>query len=297
MSVKILCVGEVLWDKLPEGYFIGGAPFNTACHLKQLGIEVVVVSRLGNDELGKNAIHKIKELGLTPEFIQLDSKYNTGIVNVDIVENGDATYEIVEPSAWDFINLNQEMIKASNSCDLIVYGTLAQRNEVSRETIRSLVNSIKTRVYDVNFRPPFIDKGIIEESLKMANIIKMNEDEFVQISKWFNVSSNLKSGIKELSQKYDCSTICVTKGAEGAIIFREGEIYEHNGFSVKVKDTVGSGDAFLAALVFGIVNKKDNSEIIRNANAIGAFVAMHDGAIPKIDISKINKLVLQNNTR
>ncbi len=294
MNGKILCIGEILWDKFPTSCHIGGAPFNTACHLKQLGENVIFVSRLGNDELGKKTMHEIKEKGLTTEFIQIDNENNTGIVKANVAENGDGTYEIEEPTAWDFISYNQETIRVSKDCEIMVYGTLAQRNKITRETIQRLAKYVKTKVYDVNFRPPFIDRDIIEESMKIADIIKMNEDEFYQMANWFNISTNIKSGVEELAKKYGCSTICVTKGADGATIYREGEIFTHNGFKIKVINTVGSGDAFLATLISGILNKKENNNIISYANAVGAFVAMHDGAIPKINFSKVSKILLND---
>ncbi len=291
-SKKIMCIGEILWDALPEGLFLGGAPFNVACHLKMLNENVVMLSRVGNDVLGNQAVKRLVNKKLTKNFIQIDKKYQTGIVEVRLDQNGNAEYEIVQPVAWDFITSNSKVVKEAETCDIIVFGTLAQRNETTRKTISELLKLDKINIYDVNLRPPFIDQDIIEKSLKAANIIKLNDDEFMQMAEWFDFPSNLNGGIKYFAQKFNCETVCITKGARGAVIYRNGKITEHHGFKIKTKDTVGSGDAFLAAFIHGIIQNYKNDEILKFANAVGAFVATRNGATPNLDFNKINKLRL-----
>lgn len=290
MSKKIICIGEVLWDSLPEGLFLGGAPFNVACHLNMLGEEATICSRIGNDLLGTQAINRAKQKGLRTDLLQIDPKYDTGFVDVVLDKSGSASYKIAEPVAWDFIETTDDLLLKANNSEIFVYGTLAQRNNISRKTIEHLISMGKVNVYDVNLRPPFIDQNIIRESLKAADIVKMNDYEFTKIAEWFDLSSNLQLGMKELANKFNCNCVCITKGSEGSAIFHNEKYTVHNGFNIIIKDTVGAGDAFLAALIYGINNEKENEEILEFANAVGAFVATKDGATPKLDLKKISDI-------
>lgn len=287
MVTNVFCVGEVLWDSLPSGLFLGGAPFNVACHLNMLGIKARIISRVGNDELGKKIIKKVRGRKLETNLIQVDDSYSTGIVDVNLDKKGNATYNIVNPAAWDFISLKNELDNFSIEPDVLIYGTLAQRNEVSRKSIKKLRAKSKLNVYDVNLRPPFTEREIINDSLLDAHIVKMNDEEFLQLSKWFNLSNSLKEGMRELADNFNCETICITKGAKGSAIYRNNQFLEHPGFSVDVKDTIGAGDAFLAALLHGFLHDTSNKKIIEFANAVGAYVASQDGAIPKLDMTRI----------
>lgn len=290
MSKKILCIGEILWDSLPKGLFLGGAPFNVACHLNMLGEKTVICSRVGNDILGTQTIQRVSQQRINTDLIQIDANYDTGFVNVKLDSCGNAEYIINEPAAWDFIESNNFLIKEFNSCDFLVYGTLAQRNSVSKNTIDLLCSKQKINVYDVNLRAPFIDRNIIRESLLAANIVKMNEDEFIQIFEWFDLAHELEEGMRDLASKFNCDSVCVTKGKEGAALLHEDQYLFHEGFNVKIKDTVGSGDAFLAALLYGFRNNFENKNILKFANAAGAYVATKSGATPNLNLEKIKKI-------
>lgn len=291
MSIKILCVGEVLWDVLPTGNSLGGAPFNVAYHLKMLGHDASILSRVGNDELGNQIIDKMKIMGMSTDLLQFDKIQKTGTVEVTLDSNRNATYQISEPVAWDYIEFNPSAPKSFSNIDYLIFGTLAQRNKITRMTIKKLKSITNNIVYDINLRPPYINKEIIEESLLSSDIVKMNEEEFYQIANMFRISKIIKIGVRALSQKFDCSTICITKGANGALLYRNNNFYEHKGFQVKVKDSVGSGDAFLGALISGIINGKDNNEILSYSNAVGAHVAMNSGGTPTINLKEIYKLL------
>ena len=290
MSKKIVCIGEVLWDSLPGGLSLGGAPFNVACHLNMLGEEVDICSRVGNDRLGDQVIKRAKRKNLSTEFLQIDSNYGTGFVDVILDESGNASYEIHEPVAWDYIQMTDDLLKKVNNSDILVYGNLAQRNDVSRKTIEYLRSMQKLNIYDVNLRPPFIDQDIIKESLQDANIVKMNDYELVKIAEWFDLSSNLQQGMKDLAIKFNCNSICITRGSKGSVFFHNDKYTVHGGFNIKTKDTIGAGDAFLASLIYGLINEKKDEDIIEFANAIGAYVASKNGATPKIDFKKISKI-------
>ena len=291
MTKKILCVGEVLWDALPEGLFLGGAPFNVACHLRMLGENVTICSSVGSDVLGEQVIKRAKQKSLDTSFIQINSDYQTGIVNVTLDVAKNASYEIVEPVAWDFIEPNNILLEEIAESDYLVFGTLAQRNVISRKTIEQLRSFGKINIYDVNLRPPFNDINVIEKSLKSADIVKMNEDELKQLVAWFNLRENFESGITDLANKFNCSTVCITKGNKGSAIFRNNKLTQQEGFNVKVKDTIGAGDSFLAALIHGIINEQTNEDILKFSNAVGAYVASKKGAIPELDIDAIQNII------
>ncbi len=291
MTKKILCVGEVLWDALPEGLFLGGAPFNVACHLRMLGKNVTICSSVGRDVLGEQVIKRAKQKSLSTDFIQVNSDYQTGIVNVTLDAAKNASYEIVEPVAWDFIEPSNKLLDEISESDYLVFGTLAQRNVISQKTIEQLRSFGKINIYDVNLRPPFNDINVIEKSLKSADIVKMNEDELKQIVSWFNLSEDFESSIIDLTNKFNCSTVCVTKGNKGSAIFRNNKLTQQEGFQVKVKDTIGAGDSFLSALIHGIIKEQTNEDILKFSNAVGAYVASKKGAIPELDIDAIQKFI------
>lgn len=284
MSDRILCVGEILWDIFPSGKYIGGAPFNVACHLNQLGLDADMVSRIGNEELGIGALEQIKEKGLSQKFIQIDKKYPTGTVEVTISGKGDATYNIVSPAAWDFIELTHEIENELNNYTFLVYGSLAHRNECSSKTLQKLTSAKITKVLDVNLRYPYYSKELLKDLLYSADIVKMNFDEYLLFAEWFGLSPELEKGIFEFADMFSCCNICVTLGDQGSAIYRNNSFSKHEGYSVKVKDTVGSGDAFLAALLKGISENMNNKELIKYANSVGSYVASQDGATPKLNI-------------
>ena len=282
MADKIICIGEILWDILPTGHFIGGAPFNVACHLNQLGLGVNMISRVGDDELGKSAIDEMKERELNDKFIQIDNNYPTGKVEVTISDKGNATYNIIEPVAWDFIELTDDIKKESDNSDYLVYGSLAHRNERSSKTIKELFLGESTKILDVNLRYPYYSRELLQDLLSSADIVKMNIDEYNLFSKWFGFQSKIEKGIIEFIEKFKCNTVCVTLGEQGAAIYRNDCTDLHKGYSVNVKDTVGSGDAFLAAMIKGIQNDFSNLEILEFANFVGSYVATQEGATPEL---------------
>lgn len=283
----ILCIGEILWDALPSGLYLGGAPLNVCYHLNQFGIGAAIASRVGNDRLGSEATLRIKRKGMLTEQIQKDDHHETGFVSVELSKSGDPTYDILEPVAWDFIEFTESLEEAVQNCWGLVFGSLAQRNEISRHTIQKLWELDVKKILDMNLRTPYVNKDHIFDSLEVSDIIKMNEDELNQLKDWYDLAGETPKAIEQVAQKFDCRLVCITRGANGAVIFREGEWYEHKGFPVKAKDAVGAGDAFLAALLYGIKNGKDSSELLTFANATGALVAQKDGATPAYSMQDI----------
>ncbi|MCA9731557.1 carbohydrate kinase [candidate division KSB1 bacterium] len=290
MNHQILCIGEVLWDSLPGGLFLGGAPFNVACHLQMLGADIAFASRIGKDELGNQILRRMTNKNIPADFLQRDPTVKTGIVNVSLLNRDNPQYEIVTPVAWDFIEETPALLQKASTVDAMVFGTLAQRNPVSRKTIESLRKKTPLCIYDVNLRPPFAIRDIVQASLLDANLVKLNDHELVQLSEWFDLSGDLQAAARQLSKTFQCDTVCVTKGASGAALLHKGEWTEHKGYAVHVRDTVGAGDAFLAALISGILAEKDNQQILEFANAVGAWVATKEGATPELNFEEIKSV-------
>lgn len=280
MSDDILCVGEILWDALPDGLFLGGAPFNVACHLRALGEEVAFVSRVGDDVLGDEAMRRLRAYSLDTDLMQVDESLPTGFVRVDLDATGEPDYEIVEPAAWDAITLSDALRQRADEAAALVFGSLAQRADPSRRTIRALCATDALRVFDINLRPPYIDREVVERSLTSADVVKLNDHELRRLRSWFDLPSGAEAAMDELAATFKCSAVCVTWGGEGARLWKDGQCWSHPGYAAEVADTVGAGDAFLAALLSGILNDLDGATVLDRANQLGAYVASRSGALP-----------------
>jgi fructokinase len=279
-DLEILCVGEVLWDALPAGLFLGGAPFNAACHLRAAGLPVSMVSRVGNDRLGEEVLRRCPWYGVGTDLIQIDPERPTGLVRATIDEGGNAEYEIVTPAAWDAIELSETLIQCAGAARAILFGSLAQRNDISRHTIERLWDSQALMVFDANLRPPHDDKEVVRLSLRRADVVKVSESELARIADWFGARGSLRERAASLAEEFDCRTLCVTRGRDGAALWNEGRWTEQPGYEVEVRDTVGAGDAFLAVLLAGLLEGAPDPVILRHANLIGAYVASQLGAVP-----------------
>lgn len=278
---EVLCVGEILWDALPEGLFLGGAPFNVACHLRATGTPVSMVSRVGDDRLGDEALRRAARFGVAVDLVQADPALPTGFVRVNVDESGNPDYEILAPAAWDEIVPSEALLARAGGARAIVFGTLAQRAPTSRATIERLWDTPALMVYDVNLRPPHDDREVVRRSLARADVVKLSVRELEQIAGWFGLSGSTRQLTAGLAESFACSTVCVTRGSEGAALWRDGRWTEHAGFQVEVKDTVGAGDAFLAVLLAGLLaGPEDDEALLQHANLIGAYVATQFGALP-----------------
>lgn len=291
---KIICFGEVLWDMLPNGKKPGGAPMNVAIHLKKLGEFPIVVSRIGNDAQGEELKQFLAANGLQTQYIGTDEKLPSSEVLVNLDESKNATYEICEPVAWDNILISGELDQLASSAGLFIFGTLAQRNKTTRETLFHLIeNSGSTKLLDVNLRPPYDSSEIVEELLHKADFAKFNDEELALVSSWNGKSGNDRNVMKWLADFYNCKTLCVTRGAKGALLFTGGVFFEHHGFKVEAVDTVGAGDSFLAALVSTLFKGENPQKALEFACAVGAFVASQSGAVPEYSATEIEG-IMQN---
>lgn len=284
----IICIGEIVWDIFGAKKALGGAPLNVAYHLNEMGLDVQFISRVGQDEYGREAIQRIKNLDLSLDSMQHDAKYQTGKVLVHLNNDNEPSFEIISPAAWDFIDRAQISLHQGTPFHL-VFGTLAQRAAKSRETIRSLIPLAETVFYDVNLRPPYTTPDLVLDSLPLANVAKMNENELAAIQGWSDLPpGNMEEMAKSLLNKFRLDVLAVTLGKEGAILVCRDGVYKHKGFPATIADTVGAGDAFFAALISGILQKHAWQECLVQANKRGAYVASLHGAIPDLKPAKNN---------
>jgi fructokinase len=281
----VVGLGELLWDILPSGKQLGGAPANFAYITSLLGDRGIPVSRLGEDALGAEAIHRLNELALLTEFIQKDAEHPTGTVKVEVDGSGQPCFEISEAVAWDFLEWTTQWQKLAERADAVCFGSLAQRSERSRATIRSFLAASRSavRVFDVNLRRHFYTAEVFAESLKLAMVVKLNHEEVPRIMHVLGLEHRgEKDSVRCLLSRYKLKLVCVTRGDNGSLLASADEFNEHPGFKVKVVDTVGAGDAFTAALVHGYLRGTSLAEINETANRIGAWVASRSGATPAL---------------
>jgi fructokinase len=293
MNKTIVCFGEVLWDILPTGQQPGGAPFNVAVHLHQLGQRVELISRVGDDDLGRELLDFITSKGLSTAHVQQGKTHLTGVVKANVDDANEVVYKIVQPVAWDYIQYESELAELVTAADVLVYGSLAARQAGTRETLYRLLESAKFKVFDVNLRPPHYTKEVTKYLLSKADLVKMNHHELAEIMGWFGFESvdDRAQAMSWLAQRFALQAVCVTCGAGGALLWTNGQLYHSPGLVVEVCDTIGSGDAFLAALLRGWLTGEEPAAALRFACAAGALVATHQGATPTITADAVTALL------
>jgi fructokinase len=288
---KVVCFGEVLWDLLPSGKVAGGAPMNVAYHLNNFGIPTKIISKVGKDGWGSELLDFLWEKGVPTELIQRDARHPTGIVNVKMEDGGHPHYEIVENVAWDFIELKSEALKAVEESDLLVFGSLAARNQTSKNTLLQLLSSAKFKVFDINLRPPYYRQELLEQLLTQSDIVKMNHEELAIVAKWYIKSKEEATQLDFVKEKFKLTGIILTKGADGAVFLDDDGRHQQSGFPVDVEDTIGSGDSFLAGFLSRYLRGASPLDCLAFAGATGALVATHRGATPHITEKMVNTFI------
>ncbi len=292
MYKNVVCFGEVLWDVLPTEKIAGGAPMNVSIRLQSLGINAKMISKIGNDELGKELLNIIKEKNVDTSLIQTDFTHSTGEVLVKLDAKGSATYTIVYPSAWDSILITKENIDAVREADAFVFGSLASRNTISRNTLLTLLKEAKYKIFDINIRSPFYSIEFLKELMDLSDFVKLNDDELLKVAQALgSKTDSIEDNILFLSKLTNTRTICITKGKDGAILYAENQFYRNKGFAVTVADTIGAGDSFLAALLSEILHTNDYQKAVEFACAVGALVASCNGANPVITNKEIESIL------
>jgi fructokinase len=292
----IVGLGEILWDLLPEGKQLGGAPSNFAYISTLLGNEGVVASRVGRDALGGEAVERLAVRGVGTASIQSDPVHPTGTVQVEVDHAGQPRFEIAEAVAWDFLEWTPAWQHLATQSDAICFGSLAQRAPASRAAIRQFLAAAPkaVRIFDVNLRQHFHSKEIIAESMKLADIVKLNHEELPRIMQMLGMphSDEIRSaGL--LAGLYGVKLICVTRGSGGSLLLTRPALDEHPGYRIQVGDAIGAGDAFTAALVYEYLQGAPLSRMNETANRMGAWVASRVGAMPVPSDSGIQEELLR----
>ena len=295
----ILGLGELLWDVLPEGPRLGGAPANFTVMAGRLGNHAAILSRVGSDELGRRALNELEQLDGMPadaSSVQLDAEHETGRVTVAF-EGGQPSYTIHDPVAWDFLEISDEWVQLAERADAVCFGSLAQRNQRSRETIQTLVGLTRedcVRVFDVNLRAPFYSGEVIQNSLELATVVKMNDAEVPLVLGLMGldsqVGSDLVGGLDALRAGALCllrefpalKMVAVTRGGDGSLLVTREAWDQHPGIATNVEDTIGAGDAFTAAMTHYLLRGASLSTLNEAGNRWGSWIASQAGAMPAL---------------
>jgi len=296
-KISVVSYGEVLFDVFGETIKIGGAPLNIALRAASYGFPVAMISAVGNDEDGKLILEYAKQNNVKTNAIQISSEYETGIVQVHLNERGSATYDIRFPSAWDHIAVDKQVTDTVKDADVFFYGSLACRNDISKKTLFSLLESNESmfKVFDVNLRKPFYNIELLKSLMNEADFIKFNDEEILEIAAALGYDSeDLEANISFIARRTDTKHICVTLGKHGSILLWNDALYRHSGYQVDVVDTVGAGDSFLASLITGLLSGREADEALDFASAVGALVAGSSGANPKLENSNITAFMVKN---
>lgn len=295
MNDVIVGMGEVLWDMLPEGKKIGGAPANFAYHVSQYGFDGCVVSAVGDDKLGNEILESFNNRRLN--YLIQRVPYPTGTVQIELDEAGIPCYEIKENVAWDNIPFTDDLEKLAKKTRAVCFGSLAQRNTVSRETINRFLDVMSDaagqyRVFDVNLRQGFYDKEILCNSMKRCNILKINDEELVAVSRMFEYPGiDLEDKCRALLSEYGLEILILTCGVNGSYVFTRENVSFVNTPKIEVADTVGAGDSFTATFISAILKGKSIREAHELAVEVSAYVCTQNGAMPELPISIKSRLL------
>lgn len=287
MIYRVTSIGEVLWDLLPSGMQAGGAPLNFAFHAHQLGAEVKVITRIGNDVNGELMLQRLGELGIGADTVQIDGCLPTGTARVALGQDGTPQFAIDEGVAWDALALTNEALEAIRTADAVYFGTLSQRTSAAASIVRQLVAAApdaSLRVCDINLRQGFFSREVLEPSLKIANILKLNDHELAVLSAMFGLVGTVSQKIIQLSDRFNLRLVALTRAERGSLLFQLGQWSELPGRKVDIVDTVGAGDAFTAAMVTGLMNRLSLDDIHRIAAETADYVCSRHGATPALPV-------------
>ncbi len=285
MKHRILSIGEVLWDLLPTGPLLGGAPANFAVHAQALGGDVKLVSRVGDDALGHEILQRLQAREMSTALIGIDRALPTGTVSVTLAGDGQPEYIIHEQVAWDALALTDEAKTAAAEAHAVCFGSLGQRAPASRAAVEALVaaSSLQAlRVFDINLRQSFYSREVIEASLALANVLKLNETELPVLAEMFGLGGDTRSQIRALARQHGLQAVAFTRGSQGSCLLVGDEWSEHPGVPTTVADTIGAGDSFTAAFVLGMLERWPVPAIHQRASEVAAFVCSQAGPTPPL---------------
>jgi fructokinase len=285
MSFKVVGIGEVLWDLLPSGPQLGGAPTNFAWHASALGAVSRLITRVGNDPLGRRVLADFERMHFPLSTVQVDSDHPTGTAAVALSNTGVPEFRIAADAAWDFLQVTESALQAVRDADAICFGSLAQRHPTARAAIQQLVAAARPgalRIFDINLRQRDYSRELIERSSRLADVLKLNEVELAIMQDMFALSGDPAAQLEQLARAFGLATVALTRGPAGSLIYHEGEWSERRPPPVTVVDTVGAGDAFTAALTMGLLRRLDLSALHVAAEELASFVCSRVGAMPPL---------------
>jgi len=289
----IVGLGEILWDMLPDGRQLGGAPANFAYHCHALGAEGLVVSAVGDDKHGIDIFESLTEMGIETAYVGKVEGHPTGTVSVELCKDGHASYTIHSPVAWDYIAWSGPLAVLAAKCDAVCFGSLAQRNVVSQKTIQRFLESTSEdcmRVFDINIRQDYATEEAIRQSLKLANILKLNDEELPAVAVMQGINDTDESTVvKQLISNYELKCVMLTKGSAGSVLYTKEEESFCESQDVPVIDTVGAGDSFTAAAVMGFIEGRPLKQLHRRASKIADYVCTQSGATPLLRQDLLNE--------
>ncbi|HYO99902.1 MAG TPA: carbohydrate kinase [Pyrinomonadaceae bacterium] len=288
-------LGELIWDFLPGGKQLGGAPTNFAYVSRLLGNESIIASRIGHDDLGSEALARLAALGVSTDYLQVDREHPTGTVRVRLDREGEASFAVNENSAWDYLEWTERWAELSRKADVVCFGTLGQRREQSRRTIIRFLEATRPaalRVFDVNLRHTFFNAGMLERSLELANIVKLNQPELSTLGAMLGLSAETEERMaRRLLDQFKLELVAITRGARGSLLVSGEAVSDHPGVRVQVKDTIGAGDAFIAALTHYYLRRTPLPVVGEAANRMGAWVATQAGATPALSAHTLAQML------
>jgi fructokinase len=291
----VVGLGELIWDMLPEGRQLGGAPTNFAYISRLLGNQTIVASRVGQDELGREALARLERMKISTSYLQLDETHPTGTVRVEIDERGEPRFEVNTNSAWDYLEWTADWEELATRADVVCFGTLGQRHPQARDTILRFLSQTRSqalRIFDVNLRHSFFDASMLAASLELASIVKLNREELSMAASLLALDGHDELALsRQLIALFKIELVAVTHGAEGSLLVTAGDARNHDGFQVCVRDTIGAGDAFTAALAHYHWRHATLDVISDAANRLGAWVATQAGATPEADPQTLQRII------
>ena len=294
-SVLMVGLGEILWDLLPSGKVLGGAPTNFAYMANVLGNQGIVASRIGEDRLGHEAYEAMQRLSLSTAYLQRDDRCRTGTARAVLGLDGQATFTIEESVSWDFLEWTPGWEELSQRADVVCFGTLAQRSPASAVTIDEFLRHAPAstlRICDVNLRQSFYSAEIVRSSLCHAHVAKLTDQELRCICSLLGLGAGEECELaRNLSKEFELKLVCVTRGPRGSLLVSEREMVEHTGFNVHVVDTVGAGDAFAACLAHHLIRGESLERTCEFANRFASWVVTQVGATPRIDRTQLHAIM------
>lgn len=292
-KLVIAGIGEVLWDVLEESEELGGAPINFAYHAGALGAEAYAISCVGDDRRGAAALKELENRSVSTEYITVLAGAKTGYVLAQVDAQGVASYTFPDDVAWDRLVIADEKGKLTSRLSAVCFGSLAQRSEISRKAIQNYLvglNPDTLKVFDLNIRQKFYSRDIIETSLEMADVLKLNDDEIELLSGIFGLVGDQKTQMRQLMEQFSLHLVVLTRGNNGSLLMSPEGISDHAGYSARIVDTIGAGDSFTAATVLGLLKGYTLDQINDQANRIAAYVCSCKGAMPVLPEELVMRL-------